>query len=145
LAKLIIDNEQIAASFFEDAHLLGIQCPAAPHKFVWLINQHFGFDFRYEAFSEVALKKKERHFFFPVFSFSELHLSAHHIIYTNQFDGEYLLPELKFTDYLWLVKSDSLDGQFIPLLANELRKVPMMNLVTTLSNEKIKNKQRLVL
>jgi hypothetical protein len=145
LAKLIIDNAQIAEEYFENALLLGIQCAAEPHKFVWLINKHFAFDFRYQPGSEIEMKKQGRNFKFPVFSFAETHLSVQHLIYTNQFDGEYLLPELKHTDFLWLVRSESSDVDFIQLLATEIKKVSQVQLVTLLSNDKIKNKQHLVL
>ncbi len=145
MAKLIIDNAQIAEEYFENALLLGIQCAAEPHKFVWLINKHFAFDFRYQPGSEIEMKKQGRNFKFPVFSFAETHLSVQHLIYTNQFDGEYLLPELKHTDFLWLVRSESSDVDFIQLLATEIKKVSQVQLVTLLSNDKIKNKQHLVL
>lgn len=146
MAKLIIDNAQIAEEYFENAQLLGIQCAAEPHKFVWLINKHFAFDFRYQPNSEIEMKKQGRNFKFPVFSFNETHLSIQHLIYTNQFDGEYLLPELKHTDFLWLVRNDSPDAtDFIQLLAAEIKKVSQVQLVTLLSNDKIKNKQHLVL
>jgi hypothetical protein len=145
MAKLLLDNDLIAEEYFSNAQLLGIQCPVEPHKFIWLINKHFGFDFRYQAGSEIELNKKGRKFYFPVFSFDESHLSVQHLIYTNQFDGEYLLPELKFTDFLWLVRSDSNDTAFMQLLANEIRQVNTVQLVTMLSNDKIKNKQHLIL
>jgi hypothetical protein len=145
LAKLFLDNDQIAEEYFSNAHLLGIQCPVEPHKFIWLVNRHFGFDFRYQPGSEIELTKKGRKLLFPVFGFDESHLSVQHLIYTNQFDGEYLLPELKFTDFLWLVRSDAMDNQFMQLLATELRAVSAVQLVTMLANDKIKNKQHLIL
>lgn len=145
MAKLIIDNVQIAEEYFEHAQLLGIQCAAEPHKFVWLINKHFAFDFRYQSGSEIEMQKKGRVFKFPVFSFFEMHLNVQHLIYTNQFDGEYLLPELKHTDFLWLVRSESHDADLMKLLEAEIKKVNQVQLVTLLSNDKIKNKQHLVL
>lgn len=145
MAKLFLDNELIAEEYFANAQLLGIQCPVEPHKFIWLINQHFGFDFRYQPGSEIELAKKNRKFYFPVFGFNESHLSVQHLIYTNQFDGEYLLPELKFTDFLWLVRSEANDVSFMQLLATELRGVSAVQLVSILSNDKIKNKQHLIL
>ncbi|QGW29823.1 IPExxxVDY family protein [Phnomibacter ginsenosidimutans] len=145
MAKWTLDNELLAEAFFEDARLFGIQCPASPQKFVWLVNNHFAFDFRYSAGSEVEMKKKGRTFTFPLFRFFENHLNVEHIIYANHCDGEYLLPELKHTDFLWLIKSDNHSASFLDLLANELRKVSQIQLVTLLSNDKIKNKQQLVL
>jgi hypothetical protein len=145
MAKLMLDNEALAEEFFEDALLLGMQCPATPHRFIWLINRQLGFNFRYQQGTEILLHKKGRQFSFPVFQFNEANLAVQHTIYTNQYDGEYLLPELKHTDFLWLMKGHHPDVGFVQLLAAELRKVESMQLVTILSNDKIKNKQHLVL
>jgi hypothetical protein len=60
VAKLILDNDQVAEDFFEHARLFGIQCPVSPHKFVWLINNHFGYDFRLQTDTDITVDKKTK-------------------------------------------------------------------------------------
>jgi hypothetical protein len=145
LAKLVLNNDQLAEEFFADSQLIGMQCSVEPHRFIWLLNRHFGFDFRYQQGAELELKKKGRTFSFPVFQFQEPMQAMPHIIYTNQFDGEYLLPELKHTDFLWLVRCENEEENFVQPLVQEIRKIDLVQLVTVIANEKIRNKGNLIL
>lgn len=144
MAKLILDNDQVAEDFFEHARLFGIQCPVSPHKFVWLINNHFGYDFRLKTDPEIIVKKKGRKLSFALYEYPEQFIAAKHYIYSNKCDGEYLLPELKHTDFLWLVINESNNAGFLELLGTELRKVNQVQLVTLLNNDKFHNKLQLL-
>lgn len=145
MAKLVINNDEIAEEFFEDARLLGIQCPQEPHRMVWLINRRFGYKFRYQAGSEILLTKKARKFSFPVFASDETNFALTHFIYANQHEGEYLLSELKHFDFLWLIKGDHPNNQLISLLQTELKNLESVQLVMELNSDKIVNKKNLVL
>ena len=145
MAKLIIDNDQIAEEYFADARLFGIQCALEPHQFIWHINRHFLYDFRYQAGSEILVKRKGRSFRYPIFQCKEPRQELQHIIYANQFDGEYLLAELKYFDYLWLIKGEQNDETLPDLILNELKNIKQVQLVTELTYEKIINKTQLVL
>ncbi|CAN5435158.1 hypothetical protein BH10BAC3_BH10BAC3_07850 [soil metagenome] len=145
MAKLIIDNELIAEEYFSDARLLGIQCALEPHQFIWHINRQFLYDFRYQSGSEIVVTKKSRPFRYPIFQCKEPQQELLHIIYANQYDGEYLLSELRYFDYLWLIKGEMNDDSLPGLILNELKAIGHVQLVTELSNEKIINKTQLVL
>ncbi|MFN8265374.1 MAG: IPExxxVDY family protein [Chitinophagaceae bacterium] len=143
--RLKIDNELLVEEFFEDTHLLGIMAPMESHQFVWQVNQGLRFDFRINNDIEIQLKKKNRNYFFAVFQYSEPHRTLYHYLYKNHFDGEYLLPEFKHLDFLWLTKGDLPNEDEFKELVSGLRKIQGVQLVTELTNEKIKNKQHLIL
>jgi hypothetical protein len=145
LAKLIIDNDVIAEEYFSDARLLGIQCSLEPHQFIWHINRQFLYDFRYQSGSEIVVTKKKRPFRYPIFQCKEPGQELLHLIYANQFDGEYLLSELRYFDYLWLLKGEINNDNLPALLLSELKTITQVQLVTELSNDKIINKTQLVL
>ena len=145
MAKLIIDNDLIAEEYFSDARLLGIQCALEPHQFIWHINRQFLYDFRYQSGSEIVVTKKKRPFRYPIFQCKEPQQELLHIIYANQYDGEYLLSELRYFDYIWLIKGEMNDDSLPELILNELKAIEQVQLVTALSNEKIINKTQLVL
>ena len=67
-----------------------------------------------------------------------------HYIYNNQFDGEYLLPEFKHLDFLWLLKGDIVSTDYLQEVTREIRSISGVQLVTELTNEKIKNKGHLI-
>lgn len=143
--KLKVDNELLVEEFFEDTHLLGIMAPLESHLFVWQVNQVLRFNFRNNNDLEIQLNKKNRTYFFNVFEHSEPHRTLTHYLYKNHYDGEYLLPEFKHLDYLWLTKGDLPEADEFNELVGGLRNIQGVQLVTELNNARIKNKQHLIL
>jgi hypothetical protein len=68
----------------------------------------------------------------------ESHLT--HYIYHNQNDGNFLLPEFKNMDFLWLMKGDMVEDEKIGTIATRIRNISGVQLVAELTSEQIKNK-----
>src|SRR6188472_2855025 len=119
--KLKIDNETLARDFFEDAVLLGIVAPIKDYQFSWQLNQVLGFDFRLNNDFEIQLTKRNRVYFFSIYEFAVPSTSVMHYLYNNQFDGEYLLPEFKHLDFVWLIKGDAVAEDSLQQLINSIR------------------------
>ncbi len=143
--KLKLDNETIAKEFFENSFLMGIVAPVKDYVFAWHINQKLGLGFRNNADLEIQLLKKKRNYFFSVYHYLDASVNTEHLLYNNQHDGEFLLPEFKHLDFLWLIKGDDLIKEELDTLLQSARIIPAVQLVTEMTNEKIKNKQHLVL
>lgn len=142
--KLKIDNAVLIEEFFADTHLLGIIAPIEQYRFCWHLNKMLSFNFRINNSIEIQLNKKDRKYFFPIYQYSEPSGTLKHYIYNNEDDGEYLLPEFKHLDFLWLIKDDVMHTDEVNLLASSIRAIPAVQLITELTNEKIKNKQHLI-
>jgi len=142
--KLSLNNYDLAEEFFEDTRLLGIMAPIPDYQFCWNLNQSLGTDFRINNGIEIQLKRKNRNYFFSVFEFCEATGSLSNYVYNNQFDGEYLLPEFRHFDFLWLMKGDHVPDDSIAQTIQSIRSIPTVQLVTELTHEKIKNKEHLV-
>ena len=142
--KLKIDNEALAEEFFEDSLLLGIVAPIKDYQFSWQLNQVLGLSFRVNNDIEIQLTRKQRKYFFSIYEFAVPSITLVHYLYNNQFDGEYLLPEFKHLDFLWLIKGDVVDTDDLAALIQAIRALPGVQLVTEMTNEKIKNKQHLI-
>jgi len=142
--KLVLDSNSITDGFFEDTRLLGIMAPMKDYLFCWQLNNLLGVDFRINNEIEIQLTKKQRHYFFAVYEYPEPHTALVHYLYNNEFDGEYLLPEFKHLDFLWLMKGDPVDDKTLLLLIESIRSIKGVQLVVELTNEKIKNKEHLV-
>ncbi|MCC6256954.1 MAG: IPExxxVDY family protein [Chitinophagaceae bacterium] len=145
MLKLKIDNEALANDFFEDARLLGIVAPLKYYRFSWSVNQWLGFNFRINNSLEIPLKKKDRKYYFPVFEYYKPGKDRLHYLYNNQYDGEFLLPEFRNLDFLWLIKDSEIGESEVSDLITRLRPIPGVQLVSELLPEKIKNKQNLIL
>ena len=142
--KLKIDNDVMVDEFFANARLLGIVAPIEQYRFCWHLNQMLNFNFRINNNIEIQLNKKARKYFFPIYEYGEQGGTIKHYLYNNEDDGEYLLPELKHLDFLWLIKDDVMHDDDLGLLISSIRTIPSLQLITELTNEKIKNKQHLI-
>ncbi|HET9744335.1 MAG TPA: IPExxxVDY family protein [Chitinophagaceae bacterium] len=144
MSKLILDTQDITDGFFEDTRLLGIMAPMKDYQFCWQINNMLGVDFRVNNDIEIQLKKKNRNYFFSLFEYREPATSLEHYIYNNQFDGEYLLPEFKHLDFLWLMKGDLVTDEMLHRQTESIRSISGVQLVVELTNEKIRHKEHLI-
>ena len=142
--KLKIDNEALAEEFFEDSLLLGIVAPIKDYQFSWQLNQLLGLNFRVNNDIEIQLTRKQRKYFFSIYEYAVPSITLVHYLYNNQFDGEYLLPEFKHLDFLWLIKGDVVEADDLAALIQAIRGLPGVQLLTEMTNEKIKNKQHLI-
>lgn len=142
--KLTLDPKDLADSFFEGTRLLGIMAPIKDYQFCWQLNNLLSIDFRINNDIEIQLTKKNRHYFFAVYEYAERFNSLVHYLYNNQFDGEYLLPEFKHLDFLWLLKGDEVDEESLQRIITSVRAIKGVQLVIELTNEKIRNKEHLI-
>ena len=142
--KLILDSKGLTDCFFEETKLLGIMAPVKDYQFCWQINNLLGVDFRINNDIEIQLTKKQRNYFFAVYEYAEDRTSLVHYLYNNQFDGEYLLPEFKHLDFLWLLKGDAVTEASFQQLIDSIKSIKGVQLVVELTNEKIRHKEHLV-
>ena len=142
--KLVLDNKNLTEDFFEDTKLLGIMAPIKDYQLCWHLNSIMGMDFRINNDIEIQLTKKKRNYFFAVFEFCEPTGSLFHYLYNNRFDGEYLLPEFKHVDFLWLMKGDIVNEETLQHTIGSIKEINGVQLVIELTNEKIRNKEHLV-
>jgi hypothetical protein len=142
--KLKLDFDELAGDFFEDTRLLGIVAPVKDYQLCWHLNQLLRVDFRKNNDIEIQLNKKQRSYYFSVFEYREPNSSLVHYLYNNQFDGEYLLPEFRHLDFLWLLKGDAVADESLSQLIGAIRRLNGVQLVVELTNEKIKNKGHLI-
>ena len=142
--KLLLDNKGLTDVFFDDTRLLGIMAPVKDYQFCWHLNTTIGLDFRSNNEIEIKLLKKKRWYFFGVYEYCEPTRFLSHYVYNNQFDGEYLLPEFKHLDFLWLMKGDEVSDESLQETIQTIKGINSVQLVLELTNEKIKNKEHLV-
>ena len=142
--KLRIDNDALAEDFFDGTRLLGIVAPVKDYQLCWQLNQVLRLDFRNNNELEIQLTKKNRKYFFTVYEYKEPNSSVKHYLYNNQFDGEYLLPEVKHLDFLWLITGEEVEETTVSSLQQSIKNINGVQLVTELTADKIRNKQHLI-
>lgn len=142
--KLVLDSKDLSDGFFEETRLLGIMAPMKDYLFCWQLNRTLGVDFRQNNEIEIQLKKKQRSYFFAVYEYMEPHAALTHYLYNNQHDGEYLLPEFKHLDFLWLLKGDEVTEEMMQHLFESIRAIKGVQLVLELTPDMIRNREHLM-
>ena len=142
--KLRLDLDELTEEFFRNTRLVGIVAPIKDYQLCWQLNQLLTVDFRNNNDIEIQLKRKKRDYYFAIFQYCELSNSLVHYLYNNQFDGEYLLPEFRHLDFLYLLKGDFVADEFIYQLMDTIKKINGVQLVMELAHEKIKNKGHMI-
>ena len=145
MSKLKLDIDGLEDDFFAGSRMLGLMCQLKNYRFCWMLNARLHFDFRLSTDHEVQLKKKGRHYFFQVYQFYETGNELQHFIYQNQFEGEYLLPEFKHFDFLWLMQATIIPEDYFRNLQQSIKEINEIQLITELVQEKIKHKANLIL
>lgn len=142
--KLVLDIDAMTDRFYSDVCLLGIMASIKDYRFCWQINHLTSRNFKVNTDLELTLRRKGREYFFPVYEYHESIKNLTHYLYNNQNDGEYLLPELKHIDFLWLLKGDGLTDETKEETIQLIKGLDSVQLVIELENEKIKNKEYLL-
>ena len=142
--KLRLNIEELNEDFFDDTRLLGITAPVKNYQFCLQLNNFLGYTFRLNPAYEIHLRRKERSYYFSIYESNEPNSFLVHYLYHNQFDGEYLLPEFKHMDFLWLMKGDLVDDTKCNWIKQSVKNLVGVQLVAELTNEQIKNKGNMV-
>jgi len=143
-AKIILDVNSINNIYFEDTRLLGITAPLKNYQFCWQLNNYTGFEFRLAPEKEIQLLKKNRYYYFNIYESGEENSRLIHYLYHNQHDGEYLLPEFRHMDFLWLMKGDQVSDEKFNWIREVIRSLDGVQLVTELTHEQIRNKGNMI-
>ncbi|OYU56402.1 MAG: hypothetical protein CFE25_03965 [Chitinophagaceae bacterium BSSC1] len=142
--KLRLNMDEINEDFFEDTRLLGIMAPLKSYQLCLQLNGLLGYQFRLNTDIDIHVRKKDRNYYFSVYQSSEPNSFLEHYLYHNQFDGEYLLPEFRHIDYLWLMKGDFVDDEKCQFIRQTVNSIAGVQLVVELTNEQIKNKGNMI-
>ena len=142
--KLKLDLDELTEDFFRETRLAGIVAPIKDYQLCWQLNQMLSMDLRNNNDIEIQLKRRKRDYYFAVFQYCEPSTSLVHYVYNNQFDGEYLLPEFRHLDFLYLLKGDAVAEDFFQPLMSAIKKIDGVQLVMELANDKIRNKGHMI-
>ena len=132
--KFRLNQEDITENFFCDIKLIGIMSEIKNYQFCWLMNNELGFDLKLNTDIEIQVQKKGRNSFFPVYQFTQNDEQVNHYIYKNLYEGEYLLPEFRHLDFLWLIKGEGIHEINFDEMILAARNINGVQLVAELSN-----------
>ena len=142
--KLKLISDPAFEDFFSGTYLLGIISPHKQYELCWQINRMLNFNFRLNSELEALIRKKEKHCFFQIYEYNEPLRFTFHYLYSNHYKGEFLLPELKHIDYIWLLKGSYYAEEQLELLTNDIRQLDIVQMVVRLQASGLKSRANLV-
>ncbi|ATL49715.1 hypothetical protein COR50_03590 [Chitinophaga caeni] len=142
--KLKLDQDQLVDDFFESTYLVGIVSPVRDYQLCWQVNRELGYRFKVNNTLEINLTKNNRHFHFTVYEDRENIKSVSHYLYNNHCKAEFLMPELKHIDYLWLIKGNYYQVDDIKKLIDQVRKLEFVQLVSIVDIKDLRNRMNLI-
>ena len=144
--KLKITNDDLSDEFFSNVQVIGIVSTLKGYKFCWSLNHHLSVDFRLHPDMEVQLEKRRLFYYFNIYSYVDMDSNVSHMLYENESKGEFLVPEFKHLDYLWLIRSDDYSGfETKEILLERLRKLDTIQMATFMQLDNIKSKENLII
>ncbi len=143
---LKFDAVDVSSMFFEHAYILGIVSPFPDYQLCWHLNNTFDIDFRQNQELQVKFTRKTIEHFYSVFEYRVPGTTIVHYLYNNKYVGDFLLPEYKNLDFIWLIQCDEDEFSDInPIeIVQKLNTLNQVQLATQMQIEKIKNKSYLV-
>lgn len=142
--NFLLDTSDSYEEFFEDCCLIGLVTSVKSYKFCLQVNKLLNFDFRLNTDIEIALNKKNRNYYFPVYQSNVKHSFTKHYLYSNRNDGEVLLPEFKNIDFIWLIRGEAnIHEQFGNLLAL-IKSIQDVQMATEIDHTYLDNRENLI-
>ncbi len=142
--RLKLISDPAFDDFFKDSRLLGIVSSQKQYHLCWQINRALHLNFRMNSELEAIIRKNGKRCFFQIYEYDEPLRFTFHYLYSNHYKGEYLIPELKHIDFLWLLKGTYYDEPEINTLMNDIRRLHTVRMVMPLQASGLKSRSNLV-
>ncbi len=139
--KLVLDTALLEEEFFEDVSIFGIVSALDFHQFVWTINQYMAMDFKRNHELEIEIQKV----YFPIYTATNETALLEHYIYCNRNRTNFLLPEAKNIDYIWLIRTTNNRKAITAQIGQYLSKIKTIEYSFEIQSTHIKNKQHLII
>jgi hypothetical protein len=144
MSKLVLDTSAMQEDFFTDTAMIGIGTAEQGYRFCWLINQHFDINFLRDPEQNIVVQKKDKStYIFPIYQYDLPNSSHKYLLYKLKTGNEFLLPETRQLDYLWLVQTATAEEDARKITA-ELRNISQVQLARTLDAEQLKSLNNLL-
>lgn len=141
---LKLDETLIQDDFFAHAKLFGFMAKLSSYYMCWQLNYMLHVNFKACYPFEIVLNKKNRKYFFSIYEYSSDFGTSVHYLYSNQNDGEYLLPEYRNIDYLWLIKDNYENDRLYELMKMHVKFIEQVQLIVDIPLDTLKHKNNLI-
>jgi len=124
--------------------LWGLVAQVKEYQLCWHLNKVMGFGLKRSEDVEIINRKKNKTSVFSFYRFeSDLDKWLVYVV-SNKHLGEYLVPEVRQTDFLLMIRGE-VSKQEEEALFQKLKSIPIMQMVVKLDYDRLKSKDNLIL
>ncbi|HUM47879.1 MAG TPA: IPExxxVDY family protein [Chitinophagales bacterium] len=124
--------------------LWGIVAQVKEYQLCWHLNKTLGFDLKRGEDVEVSNRKKNKTSFFSFYRYSGDLDKWEVFVVGNKHFGEFLVPEVKQTDFFLMIRGEVSEKQEAELFG-KLKSIPVMQLVVKIDYDRLKSRENLIL
>ncbi len=138
--KLVLDNQFVVESFFEDTYIIGVVTPLRYYQFVAQVNRMLHTDFEYDIENPLIINEIE----FPVYQWEDHAEAASHYLYANRLPDALLMYEIPTVDYVWVVKKEHRHHEHKQALITALKSLAFVQFVTPMQYDLLPSAEVLI-
>ncbi len=143
MAKLVLDMSAMEENFFEESAMMGIGTALPAYNLCWMLNKTFDINFIRDTEQNISITKKGVRYDFPVYVYNFPNSPYKYLLYKLRNASEFLLPETKQLDFLWLIQTATPEEDALEILT-ELKSINEVQLAQLLASEQLKNLKNLI-
>ncbi|MEO6166659.1 MAG: IPExxxVDY family protein [Chitinophagales bacterium] len=123
--------------------LWGIAAQVKEYQLCWHLNKTLGFELKRGEDVEIINRKKGKTSFFSFYRFKEDLDKWEVYVIANKHFGEFLIPEVKQTDFFLMIRGEVSEQQQAELFL-KLKSISVMQLVVKIDYHRLKSRENLI-
>ena len=142
--NLKIDLSILEDDFFNGVHLIGISSALQCFELCLQLNKKMGYKLKLNPSIQLEYLKNNRKYYFKVYQTNDLKNQVKHYLYVNVDDGQYLMPEIKNVDYIFMVKSNFTNNEYFNKILQNIKSFSFIQLAFEINIKQLKNPSNLL-
>lgn len=142
--SLKLDLSILEDDFFNDIRLIGISSALQCFELCLQLNKKMGYNFKLNPNIQLEYFKNKRKYYFKVYQSNDTKNQTKHYLYVNVDDGQYLMPEIKNVDYIFMIKSNITNNEHFKNILQNIKSFSFIQLAFEIYKKQLKNPSNLM-
>lgn len=142
--KIILNKFTLKYELDLDFILIAITCPLKDYRLTHFINKFTKIELAKECDYDLSMEKKSENLYFSMYHFRPDGFEVDFYLFSNRgLDGGFLIPELRTSDYLMVIKG-FIDDEDRLTLVQDLNAIPDVLVAAEVFPDKLKSVENLI-
>lgn len=134
---LLLNFTAVENDFFEDLKMFCLLCPHEPYHLVWHINSTLPFNFKRTPNQDILIMNN----YYVVYEYEDPLNQIQHYLIASRSKTNYILPELKNIDFIWMIKGAHKIEEYVKELPSMTKNIPIVSDCRLIDHKKLSNRK----